>query len=79
MIFIIYLESACYDKQNGGQNFNLPARIVELWRFKIQKVEKLHEEDHQTIFKPGLWQTGFLVWQEWYYFQQKLMVNKIVV
>ena len=41
---IIYLELTYNDKQNGGQSFNLRARIAELWQFKAQKV---------AIFKPG--------------------------
>ena len=31
MFIYIYLESACHDEQNGGQSFNLRARIAELW------------------------------------------------
>ena len=50
------LELACHDEQNGGQSFNLQARIAELWRFKAQKLEK---DDRLAIFKPGLWRTGF--------------------
>ena len=45
----IYLESACYGKQNGGQNFNLRARIAELWRFKARKVDKLEEDDRLSL------------------------------
>ena len=46
----IYLELACHDEQNGSQTFKIGARIVELWRFKSRKVEKLQEEDHLAIF-----------------------------
>ena len=49
----IYLESACHDKQNEGQSFNLRARIAELWRFKAQKLEKAKEDDRLAIFKPA--------------------------
>jgi len=34
------LELACHGKQNGGQSFNVQARIAELWQFKAQKGEK---------------------------------------
>ena len=51
----IYLESACHDEQNGGQSFNLRARIAELWQFKARKLEKGEEDDRLAIFKPGLW------------------------
>ena len=50
----IYLELTCHDKQNGGQRFNLHARIADLWRLKAQKVDKLEEDDRLAIFKPGL-------------------------
>ena len=60
MIFLYYLESACHDEENGGHSFKIGARIAELWRFKVRKVKKLQEEDRLAIFKPGLWQTGFL-------------------
>ena len=33
--------------------FKLQARIAELWRFIVQKVKKLQEEDRLAIFKPG--------------------------
>ena len=73
----IFLESACHDKQNGDQIFKIGARIAELWQFKARK---LQEEDHLAIFKPGLWQTGFFgCGEEWYHFQQELMVNKMIV
>ena len=56
------------------------ARIVESWRFKAQKVEKLLEEDHLAIFKPGLWQTGFFgCGEEWYHFQLEPMVSKMII
>ena len=41
----IYLELALRDQQNGGQSFNLRARIVKLWRFKARKVDKIKEDD----------------------------------
>ena len=50
---MVYLELACHDKQNGGQTFEIGARITELWRFKARKVEKLKEEDRLAIFKPA--------------------------
>ena len=80
MIFIyIYLKLACHDEQNGGQSFNLRARIAELWRFKSQKLEKDEEDNRLAIFKPGLWQTGFFgCGEEWYHFQQQLMVSKTI-
>ena len=37
----IFLKLACHDEQNGGQTFELPARIAELWQFKVRKVKKL--------------------------------------
>ena len=49
----IYLKSPCHDEQNGGQSFNLQARIAELWRFKVRKLEKNEEDDRPAIFKPG--------------------------
>ena len=74
---VIFLESACHDEQNGDQIFKIGARIAELWQFKARK---LQEEDHLAIFKPGLWQTGFFgCGEEWYHFQQGLMVNKMIV
>ena len=46
---------------------------------KLEK-EKLQEEDRLAIFKPGLWQTGFFgCGEEWYHFQQELMVSKTIV
>ena len=53
-IYNIYFELACHDEQNGSQSFSLQARIAKLWRFKPQKVKKLHEEDRLAIFMPGL-------------------------
>ena len=45
---------------------------------KLEK-EKLQEEDRLAIFKPGLWQTGFFgCGEEWYHFQQELMVSKTI-
>ena len=39
-----------------------------------------HEEDRLAIFKPGLWRMGFLGCnEEWYHFQQELMVSKMIV
>ena len=39
------------------------------------KREKLQEEDCLAIFKPDLWQTGFFGYgEEWYHFQQEIMV-----
>ena len=55
----IYLKSAYHDEQNGGQSFNLRARIAKLWRFKARKLEKDEKDDSLAIFKPGLWWTGF--------------------
>ena len=76
----IFLESACQDEQSGGQTFKLRARITELWQFKVQKVKKHQEEDRLALFKPGLWQTGFFgCGEEWYHFQQELMVSKMIV
>ena len=44
-----------------------------------QKVEKL-KEDRLAIFKPGLWRTGFFgCGEEWYHFQQELMVSKKII
>ena len=44
------------------------------------KSEKLREEDRLVNFKPGLWQTGFFRSdEEWYHFQQELMVSKTIV
>ena len=41
------------------------------------KSEKLQKEDHLAIFKPGL---GFFgCGEEWYHFQQELMVSKMIV
>ena len=46
---------------------------------KLEK-EKLQEEDRLAIFKPGLWQTGFFrCGEEWYHFQQEIMVSKTIV
>ena len=76
----IYLESASHDKQNGGQRFFLQARIAELWQFKAQKVKNNDEEDGPSFFKPLLNQMGlFGCGEEWYHFQQKLMVSETVV
>ena len=48
--------------------------------FKVQKVKKIQEEDCLAIFKPGLCQTGFFgCSEEWYHFQQELMVSKMIV
>jgi len=70
---------ACHEKQNGGQSFNLRAWITKLWRFKARKREKGKEDDRLAIFKPGLWQTGFLgCSKEWYHFQQQLMVSTTI-
>ena len=33
-LYNTYLELACHDKQNGGQNINLQTRIAELWQFE---------------------------------------------
>ena len=75
----IYLEFACHNEQNGGQSFNLQARIAELWRFITRKLEKDEENDCLAIFKPGLWQTGFFgCGKEWYHFQQQLMVSETI-
>ena len=69
----MYLKSTCHDKQNGGQSFNLQARITELWRFKARKLKKDEEDDRLAIFTPGLWRTGsFGCGEEWYLFQQQL-------
>ena len=74
----IYLELACYNEQNGGQIFKIRARIAKLWRFEARKVEKL--QGHLAIFKPGLWQTDFFgCGEEWYHFQQELMVSKMMI
>ena len=43
------------DRQTYLSNKNFPLQLT----FKARKVEKLQEEDHLAIFKPGLWQTGF--------------------
>ena len=54
-------------------------RITELWRFKARNEEKV-KEDHLAIFKPGLWRTVFFGYgEEWYYFQQQLLVSKMIV
>ena len=75
-----YLELAYHDEQNDGKSFKLQAGIAELWRFKAQKVKKLHDKNHLAIFKPGLWQTGFFrCGKEWYHFQQELMMSKMIV
>ena len=43
------------------------------------KTEKDEEDDRLAIFKPGLWQTGFFgCGEEWYHFQQQLMVSKTI-
>ena len=61
----------------------MAARLLSyelVWRFKVQKVKKIQEEDCLAIFKPGLWQTGFFgCGKGWYHFQQELMVNKMIV
>ena len=76
----IYLELACHDEQNSSQTFKIGTRITELWQFKAQKVEKLKEEDRLAIFKPGLWRAGFFGCSEqWYHFQQELMVSKMMI
>ena len=55
------------------------ARIAKLWRFKAQKVVKV-EDNCLAVFKPGLWQMGFVgCGKEWYHFQQQLMVSKTIV
>jgi len=52
---------------------------MELLRFKGCKVEKLHEENCFAFFKAGLWQSGFFGCSgEWYYFQQELVVSKMI-
>ena len=78
--YLYILKTGCHDKQNGGQSFNLRARIAELWKLKARKMQKLHKENRLTIFKPGLWQTGFFgCSEEWYHFHQQLMVSKTIV
>ena len=42
-------------------------------------MKKLQEEDRLAISKSGLWQTGFFgCGEEWYHFQQELMVGKMI-
>ena len=55
------------------------ARIAELWQFKAPKMKKL-QQDRLAIFKPGLWGMGFFgCGEEWYHFQQELMVSEMIV
>ena len=50
-----------------------------LWRFKARKLEKDEKDNGLAIFKPGLWRTGFFgCGEEWYHFQQLLMVSKTI-
>ena len=40
---------------------------------------KTEEDNCLAIFKPGLWRTGFFRYgEEWYHFQQQLMVSKTI-
>ena len=55
-------------------------RIIKLWQFKAQKVEKVKEDDHLAIFTPSLWQMGIYgCGKEWYHFQHQVMVSKTIV
>ena len=76
----ICLESACHDEQNGDQSFILRARIAELRRFKVHKVENNDEDNDLSFLEAGLWQMSFFeCGKELYHFQQELMVSKPVV
>ena len=46
----------------------------------IQSSKKRKKDDRLANFEPVLWQTGFFGYgKEWYYFQQQLMVSKIII
>ena len=44
------------------------------------KSEKIQEKDCLAIFKPDLWWMGiFGCSEEWYHYQQELIVSKMIV
>ena len=58
--------------------FKIEARIAELWRFKARKVKKT---SRRRLFSHL--QAWFMAnvgrGEEWYHFQQELMVSKMMV